>query len=222
MIKYIFLLLVTQNLLFSAIWSLTMMDIPTSKIIPTVTNNMKIVISKQNSINSQYIKVLNQVNVNNQYIIKDSILDKQVLSELMKTNFILNQKTEIYSNNIFSNNLLLPVTKAVKAPATKEKNFTKTQNISLSGSYTFACACAGALSSAFNNIDTHLFSNNLNPLNNKLLDLKPIIEDSINQIKKNKTKLEKELARMKLMVLKTKKYIFKLHKETPLRANYNK
>ena len=220
MIKYIFVILVTQYLLFGAVWSLTMMHVATSGIIPTVKSGMNNIINKQNKINNQYDKVLKEINVTNKYTTQNYILDKNILSELMQINFSLTQKVEIYSNSIISNNILLPVKPSFNIPNTKEKNYSEHNNKTNIGGHTFPCACAGALSGAFNAIENHLFTQNLDPLDNKLMDLQPIIEDSISQIKKNKINLQKEIDRLKLLVLKTKEYIFKLKKETPLRVEY--
>ena len=220
MIKYVFLLLITQSFLFSAVWSLTRMSIATSGINPVLSQGMNSIIRKQEDINREYDKVLQENNITNKYMINDQKLDREILSELIQMNFILNQKLDIYSESITLNSLLLPSTQNITVPNTKEKSYNSHTNSNSSGNYSFGCVCAGVLSSAFTRIDTHLFSENLNPLSNKLDDLKPVIQDSISQIKKNKTNLQKEIDRLKLLVLKTREYIFELKKETPLRVEY--
>jgi len=220
MIKYVFLLLITQSFLFSAVWSLTRMSIATSGINPVLSQGMNSIIRKQEDINREYDKVLQENNITNKYMINDQKLDREILSELIQMNFILNQKLDIYSESITSNSILLPSTQNITVPNTEEKSYNSHTNSNSSGNYSFECACAGVLSSAFNKIENHLFTKNLDPLDNKLMDLQPIIKDSISQIKKNKTNLQKEVDRLKLLVLKSKEYIFKLKKETPLRVMY--
>jgi len=73
-------------------WSLTLMNIATSSITPTVTSGMGKLKSEQSTVNTSYEKVREQVETQRAYIEDITTLDKLILVELQKANLTLENK----------------------------------------------------------------------------------------------------------------------------------
>jgi len=133
-------------------------------------------------------------------------VSQKVEQSLMDNSFSMENYKKMI-NDAFAKNM-----ENIKSNATKQKLSSSQSNTNNS----FTCVCASSLSKAFRNINSHLLDDNLEPLDDSLDSLIDAIKESIEQIEKNKKNLDGEVARLKLLLLKTDEYLFKLQQKTSM------
>ena len=94
--------------------------------------------------------------------------------------------------------------------------FVLVSNVYGATAYTFSCACAGVLNSAFNKIEKHIIDDNLKPIYNHLDSFNETIKRNTEVLEKEKPIIEKSNEVYKQKILEAKEYLFELKKETEI------
>jgi len=169
--------------------------------------------TNDNLLNNSFDKATGGISLGDDYNVtefnqaKQNIINEvsqKVEMSLLNNSFSMENYKKMI-NDAFAKNMA-----NIKSNATKQKLSISQSNINSS----FTCVCASSLSKAFKNINSHLLDDNLEPLDDSLDSLIDAIKESIEQIEENKKNLDGEVARLKLLLLKTDEYLFKLQQKT--------
>lgn len=211
-------------------WSLTMMFIPMAEVPAFVSAEMASVIARVEMITVDYeTRKRQEIKDKNDLLSDINILEKEILVELHRLKFNHGLINRIESVPSSAGPIVASAPKSDKNDIPDPENESDTsgsQNTGGSGSSqgssdTFTCMCAADLSQAFQDFNSHIIDDHLEPIKSALEDLNDGVKKNTDVLEDQKPLIEKSNRAWKEKVVMAKRYLANLKKLKAQAASRN-